>query len=216
MSRPLPVPAPTPALHGTARLLRGWGAALVATLVAAGSHTMAGPGHHDDGPSPLILALTVALAGPLCTALAGRMLSWPRLSAGVLLSQGIFHALYSLGSGAVHAPAGPAAGHSHHVQQLVITAEAPATVDAAPAMVWAHVLAAAVTVVLLRQGERAVLTAADWVLLRRTALQLVPRVLTPLFDHRGSTWHRPPILRPFRDVVTGLQWRGPPLVSPVS
>ena len=127
MSRPRSAPATHSSLQGTARLLRGWGAALVATVVAAGSHTLADPGHHDDGPSPLVILLTLALAGPLCTALAGRMLSWTRLSAGVLLSQGLFHALYSLGSGTVTGSAGPAAGHSHHAQHLVVASGPPPT-----------------------------------------------------------------------------------------
>lgn len=216
MSRPRSASATHSSLQGTARLLRGWGAALVATVVAAGFHTLADPGHHDDGPSPLVILLTLALAGPLCTALAGRMLSWTRLSAGVLLSQGLFHALYSLGSGTVTGSAGPAAGHSHHAQHLVVASGPPPTVDAAPAMLLAHVLAAAVTLLLLRQGERAVLTVTDWVLLRRPALQLAPGMIPAVGGRRSASRHRPPILRPFRDMVTGLQWRGPPLVSAIS
>ncbi|MCY1159567.1 MAG: hypothetical protein MOP51_2592 [Citricoccus sp.] len=84
-------------LRGPARLLRGWAAAVVATLVAAGSHTLAGgtePGH-DAGPAPVVWILTLALAGPLCTALAGRALSWWRLGSAVASSQLLFHWLYS-------------------------------------------------------------------------------------------------------------------------
>ena len=79
-----------------------------------------------------------------------------------------------------------------------------------------QVLAAAFTLLLLRQGERAVLTVTDWVLLRRPALQLAPGMIPAVGGRRRASWHRPPILRPFRDVVTGLQWRGPPLVSAIS
>lgn len=196
---------------GPGRLARGWGAALIATLVAAGSHTLAGPGHHDDAPSPLVFILTLALAGPLCTALAGRMLSWTRLSAGVLLSQGLFHGLYSLGPGAAPIQAGTAPGHEHHVQHLTVAAAEPLPVsEVGVSMAAAHLVAAVVTVMLLRQGEQAVLTAAEWVLLRRPVLTLVPVVLPSVFGQGRAAWHRPPILQPFRDVVTGLQWRGPP------
>lgn len=99
-------PAPPPQ-RGMGRLLRGWAAAVVATLLAAGSHTLAGsaaPGH-DAGPAPIVWILTLALAAPLCTALAGRALSWWRLSLAVGSSQLLFHWLYSQPA----TPVGPAA-----------------------------------------------------------------------------------------------------------
>ena len=80
-------------------------------------------------------------------------------------------------------------------------------------MLLAHLLAAVVTVILLRRGERAVLAAADWVLLRRPVLRLIPAVLPSSFGRRRFGSHRPPILHPFLDAVRSLQWRGPPAVS---
>src|SRR5699024_5402302 len=111
-------PAP---MYGAARLLRGWAGAGVATVLAAGSHTLAnlldpGGSHagHDAGPAPILWILTLALAGPLCTALAGRRLSWWRLTAGVTASQLIFHWLYSAGPGVSAASARRADLIGHH------------------------------------------------------------------------------------------------------
>jgi hypothetical protein len=114
----LDAPRPAP-VRGPARLLRGWAAAAVATLLAAGSHTLAaagGSGHHppDAGPAPVVWILTLALAGPLCTALAGRPLSWLRLALAVGSSQLLFHWLYSIAAVPVPSPAtaGPPAASS--------------------------------------------------------------------------------------------------------
>ncbi|GAA1129285.1 hypothetical protein [Citricoccus alkalitolerans] len=184
-----PAPRPGP-VRGPARLLRGWAAAVVATLWAAGSHTVASvssfsaglparghvPGHlHDAGPAPIVWILTLALAGPLCTALAGRRLSWWRLASGVGASQLLFHWLYSIaavpadtgalsGLRSAAAPIGPAshAGQAHHAGHLgsgsLAGLAGPAAADDAlttlsAAMVLAHVLAAVGTVLVLRRGE---------------------------------------------------------------
>ncbi|MGW9550458.1 hypothetical protein ACWG8W_05335 [Citricoccus zhacaiensis] len=175
-------PAPRAApVRGPARLLRGWAAAVVATLWAAGSHTVASvstrsadlPAHgyvpdhlHDAGPAPIVWILTLALAGPLCTALAGRRLSWWRLASAVGTSQLLFHWLYSIA--AVPADAGAlsrlrsATGHAHHAGHLgsgpLAGVPGPAVADDAlttlsTAMVLAHVLAAVGTVLVLRRGE---------------------------------------------------------------
>lgn len=187
-----PAPRATP-VRGHARLLRGWAAAVVATLWAAGSHTVASvstrsadlpahgnlPAHlHDAGPAPIVWILTLALAGPLCTALAGRRLSWWRLASGVGASQLLFHWLYSIA--AVPADAGAlsrlraAAGHAGQVGHpgsadqahqsgdlgagSLVGVPSPAVADDAlttlsAAMVLAHVLAAVGTVLVLRRGE---------------------------------------------------------------
>lgn len=50
-------------------------------------------------------AAAPALAGPVCTTLAGRRLSWWRLSAGVTASQLLFHWLYSATAVAAATPA---------------------------------------------------------------------------------------------------------------
>ena len=74
------------------RLARGWAGAGFATAIAAASHTLAG----GDAPNPLLLLLSLAVSGLVCCFLAGRVLSLGRLVAGVLLSQALFHGLFSL------------------------------------------------------------------------------------------------------------------------
>lgn len=193
-THPARYPAPRPApVRGPARLLRGWAAAVVATLWAAGSHTVASvssrsadlPAHgqapdhlHDAGPAPIVWILTLALAGPLCTALAGRRLSWWRLASGVGASQLLFHWLYSvsavpadagalgqLRSAAGHigsAPHGGPASQAHHAGHFgsgsLADLPGPAVADDAlttlsTTMVLAHVVAAVGTVLVLRRGE---------------------------------------------------------------
>ena len=205
-------------------LLRGWSAAVIATLLAAGSHALAGHGHHDAGPSPLVWILTLALAGPVCTTLAGRALSWGRLSVAVVFSQALFHGFYSLGpSTAPSASLLQAAEHAHHGAApapvtVASSAAAPVAPDAVaaapdPSMVLAHLLAAVATVVLLRTGERSVVTALDWVLLRRPVLVLTPAPVPAAHGLRTAESYVQPVLRGVCDLVAGLRWRGPPAVA---
>lgn len=127
---------PRPAARGTARLVRGWLAAAVATGMAAVSHTWAGSSHHQHaGPEPLVLVLALVLAAPVCTALAGRALSWWRLIAAVSASQLLFHGLYSIGaqtSGVTITPRSTTsevvgnaghAGHTGHADHLSVSVE---------------------------------------------------------------------------------------------
>lgn len=92
-------------------MLRGVVVASAATAVALLGHLLA------SGPAPGWLGLLLPwwLSITLCTALAGRTVSLPRLSVGVGLSQAVFHALFVLGSpaGMLRAPT-PGSGHGHH------------------------------------------------------------------------------------------------------
>ncbi len=238
-------------LRGPARLLRGWAAAVVATLVAAGSHTLASstePGH-DAGPAPVVWILTLALAGPLCTALAGRALSWWRLGSAVASSQLLFHWLYSQSAVLPGHPAGPVpadpAGHAAHAghpglaaQSVQVPPSSPAVEASQPAaapglvdgplpgaealqsadhsslaMVAAHVLAAVVTVLLLRRGEamaaRVVELAVGFVLQAPGArlARWVPAVRRPRLPSRPLA----PVLRAGAVVSSALRLRGPPV-----
>jgi len=192
----VPNNTPVPSrLRGGARLLRGWAAAVVATLLAAGSHTLAGgaaPGH-EAGPAPVVWILTLALAGPLCTALAGRALSWWRLGSAVGSSQLLFHWLYSqsatlprhpggsvLSDHAVHAAPASHAGHAVHAseasQATVAAQHAPAPgpgVDPQPA---AEVLQTADHTSLAMVAAH-VLAAVATVLLLRRGEALAARVV---------------------------------------
>ncbi|QCU77248.1 hypothetical protein E7744_02710 [Citricoccus sp. SGAir0253] len=245
--RPAPLPAAARAAaasalvpRGPARLLRGWTAAVVATVLAAGSHTLAGGlgSAHDAGPHPVAWILTLALAAPLCTALAGRALSWWRLLGAVGASQLLFHAAYSLAapSAAGH-PAGPSpdGGHAVHAVHAVPAGHAlalapgPAGASALPAdpaalgpdpagagMVAAHVLAAVVTVLLLRRGERLALRVVDLaagLVLRAPGARLarwMPTVPVPRVPSRPLL----PVPGPGIVVSSVLRWRGPPVLLP--
>lgn len=233
-----PAARPQTPQRGAARLLRGWTAAAVATLLAAGSHTVAGlaSAPHDAGPHPVVWILTLALAGPLCTALAGRALSWGRLLGAVGSSQVLFHWLYSMASappGAGEAAAlvrlraadahaahtgsaaqAPVPGTSGPVVHAGIPTDPVLVADhASLAMTAAHVLSAVVTVVLLHRGEALaarVVELAAGVVLRSPGARLVhwtPQVRLPRLPSRPLV----PVLRTGAVVSSRLRLRGPPV-----
>ena len=202
--------------HGV-RLVRGWAAAVAATFIAAFSHVLSG------GPAPEtpVLALSLALSGLVCTALAGRVLSLWRLSTAVLFSQGLFHGLFSLGS--VSMPAGAAgpssahAGHAAHAVAAASDAGLPWTgamvMDHASPLMWAgHALAALATIACLRHGE---VTAVRLM----TALRLRVVAFLPVFLPLAVESSSPVIpadwpVRPLRNLGAPLlimRHRGPPL-----
>ncbi|MBS1908176.1 MAG: hypothetical protein JST33_16795 [Actinobacteria bacterium] len=192
------------------RTVRGLIAALVATFVAAVSHSTA-----DGVPAPLIgMVLALLFAAPVCIALAGRTLSWIRLSLAVGLSQIAFHGLLLIGVGSGSGSAVPG-GHLHGAE--LAGALGTTSVDAGhvlhlqPAMWVAHAIAAVLTVLALGRGEqalRALLELAGW--------NLVARLLTapPAPVHRTPARPRDtvPVLRS-RFVLTVVSRRGPPLAA---
>lgn len=139
-----------------ARFARGWVVAVFATLVAALSHTLGG----GTAPSALAVVVSLAFAGMICVVLAGRTVSTLRLTLSIVISQVIFHLLFSFGGagGALTVDAaatGPHGGHSVSVV-TVGAGEALAHVGHAGWTMWlAHLLAAVVTIVALRRGEQA-------------------------------------------------------------
>ena len=142
-----------------ARFARGWVVAVFATLLAALSHTLGG----GAAPSGLAVVVSLAFAGMICVGLAGRTVSTLRLALSVLLSQLIFHTLFSFGGagGALTTDASATAGLHGHAAAPSVAAVLPAAEPAAHlghagwAMWLAHLAAAAVTIVALRHGERA-------------------------------------------------------------
>lgn len=168
-------PAPTTPrrpVRGAARLLRGTGGAAAITTLAAALHSAA-----TAGPLPGVglLLFSAVLAAPLCTLLAGRALSLWRTAAAVAGAQGLYHGLYALSGGAhaVSVAPGVGAAHAGHVtagaggRALVVHASGAASDHAAghgPGMLAAHVLAAVLTVAVLRHGERMVVAVAERVL----------------------------------------------------
>ena len=149
----------------SARALRGALAAIVSTFVALLSHVAGG----GEVPGLLGILTPLVLATAVCVPLAGRRLSIIRVSASVIASQLLFHALFVLGS-AGNASAASATGgvshtgHSGHISAPValVTSSQDGRVASGlaaheHASMWAaHAVAAAVTILAIYQGERVV------------------------------------------------------------
>ena len=184
----------------------------MATAFAAASHLAAG-GHV---PPVLLVLLSLALSGPVCMALAGRVLSRSSLLTGVLVSQGVFHLLFSI-AGSVTT----VADATHHAAlsspsigpALVLQAQAQAhAVNGGTGMLVFHVVAAAATYGFLRHGEVAVVDLLDALRLRVRRLwrvlsaPLVVQRPRPVPLGRPHTLTDQSLLRPVRS------YRGPPAV----
>ena len=182
----------------------------MATAFAAASHLAAG-GHV---PPVLLVLLSLALSGPVCMALAGRVLSRSSLLTGVLVSQGVFHLLFSI-AGSVTT----VADATHHAAlsspsigpALVLQAQAQAhAVNGGTGMLVFHVVAAAATYGFLRHSEVAVVDLLDALRLRVRRLWRVlsaPVVVhrpRPVPQGRPHTLTDQSLLRPVRS------YRGPP------
>ncbi|POH69817.1 hypothetical protein C3B59_04865 [Cryobacterium zongtaii] len=198
-----------------ARFARGWIVAAVSTFVAALSHTVGGGGV----PGLLAVVVSLAFAGIVSIALSGRTLSTWRLTAAVLLSQLIFHGLFSFGSaGGALVTTDASTAHAHSagsVAVLVPSSLQAGTMSGADhglMMTGAHVLAAVVTVLALRFGER-----AFWGLFSTAtvALQALVRilVLTPI-PNIPQTISASSAALPPRDLLvllSPMRHRGPPV-----
>lgn len=206
--------------QGTLRLARGWSGAAAATFVAALFHMFGGGG----APNPAILLLALALSGLLCTFLAGRVLSLWRMTTGVILSQGVFHWLFTahaaMAGTTVTLPQGAHAGHDMSSMTLLVTAGATGTPASTmnhdgPSMWLSHVLAAVITVAILRHGEVSACRLLH--ALRTRLIELLPlfRPTAPLSTnkaYRPATW---PVLALPNLGIPRLAWRhrGPPALS---
>ncbi|MDJ0349900.1 hypothetical protein [Cryobacterium sp. PH29-G1] len=191
-----------------ARFARGWLTAVVAVLVAALSHIAGG----GSAPAPLALALALAFAGMVSVVLAGKKLSLMKLSVSVAFSQLLFHLLFALGG---TAGTMTVAGHHGSTTVLVGAASAAPAMHSGGAMWIAHTVAAVLTIVALRRGER-----AFWALVEtaRTALVTVFIALGLVVPTPGRTARVRAALR--REVVrtdlavllSPMRHRGPPPV----
>jgi len=125
------------------RVLRGSLAAFFATFTAAFSHQFAG------GVSPSLFGMGVSLviSITICTLLAGRTVSLARLSIAVLMSQAMYHTLFS----AMLAPEGIA---RHDMAAMSFDFSSVAQ-SADSAMSLSHVAAAAITIAVFRYAELA-------------------------------------------------------------
>ncbi|GAA3589899.1 hypothetical protein GCM10022198_12210 [Klugiella xanthotipulae] len=194
------------------RTWRGLVAAASAILLAALSHTIAG------GAAPSVAGIVSALivCTPVCIALAGRALSLWRLGSAVVISQGLFHAVFSYLAMPASAPADTAGiptglhVHGSATAAAILSPHALAG-DAHSGWMWlAHAVAAGCTIAVLRFGERG---AYRLIALTRLAVRRLtgshPHPILPAATHTlVPGWHNP-----FTSVsrwMSGLSYRGPP------
>jgi hypothetical protein len=136
------------------RALRAVGASWVATFVALFSHVAGG----GAVPGFAGIAVPLALSTLVCLALSGRRTSLVRLSLGVVLSQGAFHALFVLGAGGAASPGAVADGHAAHAGHagdhlISLPVADSAAVASGPAMWVGHAVAAVLTVLAIRHAD---------------------------------------------------------------
>ncbi|WP_313815146.1 hypothetical protein [Citricoccus sp.] len=205
---------------------------MVATLLAAGSHTAAGllssssmTGSAEGTaaahatPSVPVLVLTLVFSALICTGLAGRMLSWWRLLGAVSASQFLYHGAYSLSPG--HSGAGSAAGpmlidpHAHHLPggafPAVGGAELPGATMSGLSATADHTLGPAM---LMAHLTAAILTVAVLRGGERATLSALGWFLLRTPAGQLVLW-RPAVPYPVVPIVStvGLRWRATPILT---
>ncbi|MFC5501950.1 hypothetical protein ACFPJ4_06810 [Lysinimonas soli] len=206
-------------MHARAqRLARGWIVGLVATSVAAVSHSLAG-GYR---PGALSFGVALVFAGLVGTAAIGTRPSLPRMIVAVGLSQLAFHLLFSLlGSGSANGVTTPSSGmegmtgmdaHPSAAASPLLSTIPSHLLD--PWMWAAHALAGLLTVLFLRHAELAV-----WAMLGRLARVIAAPsrwVLVPVavpLDTCPTAPSDPPRTLVSRLLVASARRRGPPLLA---
>ena len=200
-----------------ARLARGWLTASVAVFVAAFSHLVGG----GSTPGLMGVALAMAFAVPVSIALAGKSLSMVRLSVSVGFSQFLFHLLF--GMGAAGAPTLTQTGASHHAGVVSVAAAAPAVASHGlahlGAWMWvAHAVAAVVTIVALRRGEKTFWSLVEFTRTRLAAVLIAGFAVVPVRLDAGAV--RAALAAVFVPTDLGVllsstPHRGPPRPRPV-
>ena len=146
------------------RLARGWALAAFSTLVSAFVHVLSG----GEMPGLLPVALALLIGGTFGAALLGGRVTLWRLSLGALVSQTVFHGLFSLGTGAnlmLGAESGLAvSAHAQHASHAAVGAllnSAPFTgvahgyFDHGGSMLVGHLVAGVFTVGAVLYGSQA-------------------------------------------------------------
>lgn len=199
-----------------ARVVRGFAAAGVATLVAALFH-MAGGG---QAPSALALTLSLVFSSLASIVLVGRRVALWRVTLSVAVSQFLFHALFTLSPSASFSGM-PMGGHLHAGMHLTLVpgaGTAPAAMTAGPTFlgedVWmwlAHAAAAALTIAVLLRGERTLLAVARFTFFRlRRFVDRVAAVAPALGRVSTPIDTVPATLHGVESLIGALRHRGPP------
>lgn len=205
-------------VSGVARLLRGWIVAVLTVLLAAGGHQAAHSIMH--GATELIpwelLGFSAALTAPIAVALTGKRLSKWSTAITTVFGQIAFHVLYSLPYSGAQAVQGLHDHHGHH--QLAVVAEPHmshaihATATADSVMLAAHLLAAALTTVMIIHGESSLLTLIAWLTLAPSRFVLAALPLSITRPKTVLPMARGWIPRPM-NVSQTRTTRGPPVLA---
>ena len=198
-----------------ARVVRGLVAATLATFFAALFHVAGG----GTAPSGLAITLSLTFSGLAALALTGRRASTWRLAASVVVSQTLFHALFSLGAGGTRFVSADGMAHVHAGSHLIAMAgqhmQSSSVIPDSPMMWLSHASAALVTIVALRFGEQ-----TFWGLFETARMQLgrvARRVVVPVADVFAPTPVHgesfAPVLRDLGILIGRMRHRGPPPAS---
>lgn len=189
-----------------ARTARGAIGAVLATVLAAASHSLAGG---EVSAFAVFAAGVVAL--PVCVALAGRAQSLWRIALAVTVSQFLYHWAFSgIGNpgydSATGFPGGAHAAHLASYGKFVPDAVAEGSADS---LMWAmHAVAAIVSTLLIVRGERAVLAVG------RSIRRALPQTFNVAAFERPAVlpvWRRTHVLRPQLANLSSRSLRGPPV-----
>jgi hypothetical protein len=197
-----------------ARVVRGVIAGGLSASLAAASHSAA----DTATPQPAVVIASVAIAVGVCVLLAGHRMGPVRMGSAVTISQGCYHLLFSL-PGAITTGTvatsvrglGPAHGHDHSAL-VALSPGLPPVETASWLMPVVHLMAAVVTYLLLRHGERAWWSLVDvlGVRVRRLLTGMIPwvRARRPL-GRPGRFFHRD--LHDLGYTLKVVTSRGPPV-----
>ncbi|WP_298867330.1 hypothetical protein [uncultured Microbacterium sp.] len=189
------------------RIVRGAAASVIATLLAAVSHTIGG----GQAPNPLLMLAVSVLLTPLAAVLVGRTVRLAGITGAVTITQVLFHLLFAVTGDIPLAGAAPGT-HQHGVltpADLAVVMPSAHTSSLDAPMLVAHLCAAVVTTVLLWRGELILRAITRWVraVLRRR--EPVLRTSTPFRATPGDTTTSPLS----RILLGGVCRRGPPALS---
>lgn len=199
-----------------ARVARGFAAAGIATVVAALFHMTGG----GQAPSALALTLSLVFSSLGSIALAGKRVAVWRVTLSVLVSQFLFHALFTLSPSATFSGM-PADGHLHAGMHLTIDPGSPSPARMAmsatligdsPWMWLAHAGAVVLTVTVLLHGERTLLAVARFAffVLRRLVDRVAAVQAEPIGRVSSVVAAAPSAPRRLDTVLDGRRRRGPP------
>lgn len=179
---------------GPTRVLRGWLAASLCTWTAFAAHAHSAP----TQASLVVMVLITCVSAVIATAMVGKKFSLLSTSLVVLLSQGLYHLGLSVMTHHgvdVVATQGASFGHQHG-DMLVGNIASHYSAVQSESMLYAHVLAALTSILVLHVGEQLLSVVLDAVSLSaaRQVLVLAARIVpdfpkapanfvTPVLNH---------------------------------